>query len=66
MRGMLSFLEKYRKRPLGPEPKLEVRQTNLKDFNTKTANNNSSGNVMMELGVEHITLRRGEVYDEEG
>jgi len=55
---------KDRKRPLEPEPKFESRQTNLKDFNIRRFNNNSSGNVMEKLDVEHITLERGDVYDE--
>ncbi len=66
MKGMISkFFGKEKRRPLGPEPKLESRQTSLKDFNIRRFNNNSNGNVMKELDVDSISLERGDVYDEE-
>lgn len=62
---VLKMFGKYRKRPLEPEPKFETKQTNLKDFNIRRFNNNSSGNVMEKLDVEDVTFERGDSYDEE-
>lgn len=62
---VLKMFGKYRKRPLEPEPKFETKQTSLKDFNIRRFNNNSSGNVMEKLDVEHVTFERGDSYDEE-
>jgi hypothetical protein len=49
--------------PLRPKPRLEEKQTNLKDFNIEN-HNNSNGNVMDYLDVDNITLERGGVHDE--
>lgn len=62
---VLKMFGKYRKQPLDPDSKLEQKQTNLKDFNIRRFNNNSSGNVMEQLDVDSISLKRGDVYDEE-
>jgi hypothetical protein len=62
---VLKFFGKYRKRPLGPEPKLESKQTNLKDFNINRLNNNTGLGVMEQIDVESVSLERGDVYDEE-
>ncbi len=62
---VLKIFGKYRKRPLDPGPKLESKQTNLKDFNIRRFNNNSSMDVMEQLDVESISLERGDFYDEE-
>ncbi|MEE9323616.1 MAG: hypothetical protein V3U72_03650 [Candidatus Aenigmarchaeota archaeon] len=61
---VLKVFGKYKKRPLDPEPKIESKQTNLKDFNISRLNNNTSKGVMEQLDVEHIAFGRGDVYDE--
>lgn len=64
---IIKFFGKYRKRPIEPEPKLETRQMNLKDFNNfniNRFNNNTKDNLMSELDVDHVNFR-GDFYDEE-
>ena len=64
MKGFLRMFARERdRRPLKPEPKMEVKQTKLEDFNMNSSNNNSSANVMEELDVDHIIFERGEGYD---
>lgn len=62
---VLKMFGKYRKRPLDPEPKLETKQTNLKDFNISRLNNNTSSGVMEQLDIDNVSLERGDFYDEE-
>jgi hypothetical protein len=63
---IIKFFGKYKKRPLDPEPKLETRQMNLKDFNINRLNNNTKDNVISELDiVDSISIERGDFYDEE-
>lgn len=62
---IIKFFGKYRKHPLDPEPKLESKQMNLKDFNISRLNNNTKDNVMSDLDVDHVNFRRGDFYDEE-
>lgn len=66
MKGtILKMFMKNRKRPLDPNPKLETKQMNLKDFNIRRLNNNTKDNVMSNLDVDSISLERGDFYDEE-
>jgi len=63
-RTVLKMFGRDRKRPLEPEPKLESKQMNLKDFNSRNLNNTIDKNVMDYLDVDHIIFERGDVYDE--
>lgn len=64
MKGIFRMFGKDRRRPLDPEPKLGMKQMNLKDFNTQDFNNNSTMGVMEELDVDCISFQRGGVDDE--
>ena len=63
MKKILKMFGKGRK-PLRPEPKMGTVQKNLKDFNIENLNNTNS-NVMGYLDVDHVSLERGGIYDEE-